>query len=124
LIGPLHFVIMTPAEPLLDVEPVEHIQLWLADGGGLSIYPGHAPLLAETQGGAVQYTDENGTHEIELEPGILRITRDRVMILVPGSLQEDQAPPAKPDTDREARFERLAATLLEAMQAEPELTDA
>lgn len=123
MIEPLHFVVLTPAETLLDVELVQHIQLWLADGGGLSIYPGHAPLLAKTLGGEARYTDNNGTHEIELEPGILRITREKVMILVPGKLQAEQEAAVAPGEEREARFERLAATLLEALRSEPELAD-
>ena len=123
MIEPLHLVVLTPVEMLLDVESIQQIQVWLADAGGLSIYPGHAPLLAETMGGEVRYTDNDGTHEIELEPGVLRITRERVMILVPGVLQRDQEALVPPDAEREARFERLAATLLEALRKEPVLTD-
>ncbi len=123
MIAPLRLQVVTPVETLLDVEPVQYIRLRLADGGGLSIYPGHAPLLAETVAGAVCYTDAAGTHEIELEAGILSITPQGVTILAPGALHAAGEASARPDAEREVRFERLAATLLETLRAESELSD-
>jgi F0F1-type ATP synthase epsilon subunit len=121
LIEPLHFVVRTPTETLLDVTPVRRIQLRLADGGRLSIYPGHAPLLAETAGGAIAYTDGGGDAEIEVEAGILRITSKQVLVLVPGTLAHGEQAPGQTSDAREHRFERLAATLLEMLHEEPEL---
>jgi len=122
LIEPFHFVVLTPAETLLDVSMIQRIQLRIADGGGLSIYPGHAPLLAETLSGAVTYVNEGGEHQIEVEAGILHVTPEQVLILVPGALQhgERERPAVREARDR--RFERLASTLLEMLREEPELT--
>jgi F0F1-type ATP synthase epsilon subunit len=123
LIEPLRLVVRTPAETLLDSSPVQQIHLRLADGGGLGIYPGHAPLLAETAGGAITYVDEGGEQTLELEAGILQITPAAVLILVPGAWsQAEPSASAEAQAQRERRFKRLAATLLEMLREEPELT--
>jgi hypothetical protein len=44
----LRLIVTTPAETILDVPDVRWVQARLADGGGIGIWPGHAPLLAET----------------------------------------------------------------------------
>jgi len=51
----LRLTVLTPAETLLEVEGVKWVRVQLADGGGISIWPGHAPLLAETVAAALHY---------------------------------------------------------------------
>ena len=69
----MHLQILTPAEALLEVEEAQRIHVRLADGTGLSIYPGHAPLLAETVTAPVRYVDASGEHEFDAEGGILEV---------------------------------------------------
>jgi len=116
LIAPLHFVVLTPTEVLLDATPVQWIRLRLADGGLLSIHPGHAPLLAETVEGAVHWATADETHKLELQAGVLWITPEKVVVLVPGALGREQAESVSVDQERELRFERLARTLLDLRQ--------
>ena len=52
----MRLTVLTPAETLLEVEGVKWVRVQLADGGGISIWPGHAPLLAETVAAELRYT--------------------------------------------------------------------
>jgi len=122
---PLRLTVLTPAETLLAVGKAAWVQVHLADGGGIGIYPGHAPLLAETVGAPLRYADPSGEHALDLEAGILEVDGDGVTILTSGSLQarEGLQPPQDSASDSvsgEMRFDRLAQALLTAVRAQPE----
>jgi F0F1-type ATP synthase epsilon subunit len=80
----LRLTVLTPAETLLDVEEVAWVQARLADGGGIGIYPRHAPLLAETVTAPLRYADSSGEHTLGVEAGILQVDGDGVTILTSG----------------------------------------
>jgi F0F1-type ATP synthase epsilon subunit len=127
----LHLTVLTPAETLLDVEEVAWAQVRLADGGGIGIYPGHAPLLAETVTAPLRYADRAGEHTLDLEAGILQVDRGGVTVLASGVSQtsEDfdefgravsQPPEILAEVSAVAHFDRLAQELLAAVQACPQ----
>jgi len=126
VIKPLHLTVLTPAETLLDAGQVEWIKLQLADGGGIGIWPGHAPLLAETVVAPLRYADAKGEHTLDLDAGILYIEPDRVTVFTSGlvgkaasAINASHVPsPAKDQQD--AHFDRLARTLLTTLGAQPE----
>jgi len=76
MLKPLRLTVLTPTETLLDVEGVAWVQSHLADGGGIGIYPGHAPLLAETVTAPLRYAGPSGEHTLDLEAGILQVDGD------------------------------------------------
>jgi len=76
----LRLMVLTPARTLLEVEGVAWVQVRLSDGGPIGIYPGHAPLLAETVTAPLRYADEAGEHTLGLEAGILQVDRDGVTV--------------------------------------------
>jgi F0F1-type ATP synthase epsilon subunit len=111
-----HLQVLTPAEALLDEEEVGWMRVLLADGGSMGIRPGHAPLLAETAAGAVEYggrEDEHGREHgtLDLEAGILRVERDHVTIFT-GGLAQTFGAEYRLDTRDAERFDRLAGALL------------
>ena len=112
VIKPLRLTVLTLAETLLDVEEVAWVRARLADGGGISIYPGHAPLLAETVTAPLRYANGSGEHVLELEAGILQVDRNGVTIFTSGLTQTSEVSEDKP-------FDRLARTLLTAVPAQP-----
>ena len=118
---PLQLIVLTPVETLLEVTGVSRVQVRLADGVGLSIYPGHAPLLAETFAGPLRYTTASGEHTLALEAGILHITPDGVMLFTPGALLSGTGEPV--DAGEMVRFDRLAGALFAALQAGSEGRD-
>ncbi|MBU0495008.1 MAG: hypothetical protein KKA73_00045 [Chloroflexi bacterium] len=105
--------VLTPGKTLLDVAGVRWVQAQLADGGGIGIRPGHAPLLAETVAAPLRYADDAGEHELALAAGILQIERGHVTIFTSGLAQT-----AKVSGD--VRFDRLARALLTTLRARPQ----
>jgi F0F1-type ATP synthase epsilon subunit len=118
---PLNLTVLTPAEVLLDVADVAWAQVQLADGGGIGIWPGHAPLLAETVTAPLRYADAAGEHSLDLEAGILQIGRDGVTIFTSG-LAGDAAVQMPTEDERKVRFDRLARALLSTLGAQPEVS--
>jgi F-type H+-transporting ATPase subunit epsilon len=106
-----YLTVLTPDETLLDAD-VAWVQLRLADGGGIGIYPGHAPLLAETAAGPLRYADESGEHALELEAGVLEVHRSGLTLFTSGT-----APPGERAAAREDErlpYRRLIRELLDA----------
>jgi F0F1-type ATP synthase epsilon subunit len=104
----LRLRVWSPAESLVDVQDVLWVHVELSQVRPLTIWPGHAPLLAETAGEGLRYADEAGTHMVVLPPGMLQVSGNEVLILVgSGELQG-----ASEDGDE--RFERLTDALLAA----------
>ena len=118
MIKSLRLTVLTPAKTLLDVEGVAWVQARLADGGGIGIYPGHAPLLAESVTAPLRYADGSGEHALGLEAGILQVGRDGVMIFTSGMAQTSKVSETS-EVSEDTRFDRLARTLLTAMQSQP-----
>ncbi len=111
-------MVLTPAKTLIEVEEVAWVHAQLADGGPIGIYPGHAPLLAETVTALLRYADGSGEHVLDLEAGILQVDRDGVTIFTSGPAQTSEVLETA-EVSGSARFDRLARTLLAAMQAQP-----
>ena len=86
----LRLTVLTPAKTLLDVEGVAWVRARLADGGGISIWPGHAPLLAETVTAPLRYADKSGEHALGLEAGILQVDGEGVAIFTSGPAQTSE----------------------------------
>ena len=105
--GLLWLRVWSPAETVADVQDVQWVHVELDRARPLTIWPGHAPLLAETTAGIVRYADETGTHSVELPAGMLQLRENEVLILVEGALQS-------PSEDGE-RVERLTNVLLETL---------
>ena len=74
--------VLTPERSVLVVEAVQKVRLKLGDGGWLSIYPRHAPLIAETLGGALHYVTADGEQVRELPAGLLHVTPAQVTIFL------------------------------------------
>jgi F0F1-type ATP synthase epsilon subunit len=109
--------VLTPAETLLQVEAVRWVHVRLADGAGISIYPGHAPLLAETVTASLRYADASGEHGFDARAGILQIRDDHVRVFTSGEPEPtEQARPA--GISEERQFERLAQELQARLEGE------
>jgi len=113
----LHLRVLTPAETVIDVEEVVWMQSRLADGGGISIYPGHAPLIAETIAAPLRYADRAGERTLDLGAGILVVDTEGATVFTSGEIQTGDDGEAW--TGPEAHFDRLAQALLATMRAQP-----
>jgi F0F1-type ATP synthase epsilon subunit len=108
----LRLVVWTPSEQLIDVDQVEWVHLGLIQDKALTIWPRHASLLAETVAGPVRYADQEGTHTVDLLPGMVHVREDTVSLYLPGTLGEE----AWPREEKGESFERLARTMLRALE--------
>jgi F0F1-type ATP synthase epsilon subunit len=115
-------VVLTPVKTLVGATGVAWVQIQLVDGGAIGIYPGHAPLLAETVDGQLRYADESGEHSLDLLAGILSTNLEGVTVLTAGRVEAgsavewetEGAPKDSKVRERaeEVRFERLIQALL------------
>jgi F-type H+-transporting ATPase subunit epsilon len=113
----LCLTVMTPAEMLLDAKEVVWVQARLI-GGGIGIYPGHAPLLAETVTAPLRYADPSGEYTLDLETGILQVGGSSVTIFTSGIQTSEVSETSEVLNDE--RFDRLAEALLVALRAQPD----
>lgn len=115
----LRLTVLTPGEVICKAQDVRWVQVQLADGGGIGIWPGHAPLLAQTVRAPLRYAVDAGEQTLDLAAGILHIDGESVMILTGGLAAESggEASQATPGDGPQAHG-RLARTLLAALRAD------
>lgn len=111
----LRLTVLTPGEVICETQGVRWVQVQLADGGGIGIWPGHAPLLAQTVAAPLRYAGDAGEQALNLAAGILHIDGETVMILTSGLASESdgEASPVAVGNGPQAHG-RLARTLLAA----------
>ncbi|MGD8997765.1 MAG: hypothetical protein PVH80_06615 [Anaerolineae bacterium] len=115
----VHLEVLTPAETLLQVEEARWVCVRLADGAAISIYPGHAPLLAETVTASLRYADASGEHAFDARAGILQIEGDQVTVFTSGGMEATQRPTSS-TVPEERRFNRLTQELQARLETETE----
>lgn len=113
----LRLTVLTPDRVLLAVDSATKVRMKLADDAWLSVYPGHAPLIAEVLPGPVQYDTYTESGELSIAEGILQVTEGQVTVLTSGHQRETGAPETHVASDQ--HFDRLAKQLLMALQAQP-----
>lgn len=113
----LNLRVLNPAETLLELRDVQWVHLRLAGGTGITIYPGHAPLLAETVTAPLRYADGAGEHVFSAEAGIVQVGGDGVTIFTSGE-SEPEATRKASAVPEERRFERLAQELRAKLERE------
>lgn len=112
--------VLTPAETLLEVEQAKWVQVRLSDGTGLSIYPRHARLLAETVTAPLQYADETGERVFDVGGGIVQVENHDVTVFTSGEAKVAEA--AEPlAVASERKFKRLARELQDRLEREEEV---
>ena len=95
--------------------------LWveaLLPDGLIGIWPGHAPLIATTASGPLEYDAGNGIVRLSLGDGLLRVSHGECVILVstPPAVTMPSEPDAQPD--REGLVEELTDALHETLADE------
>jgi len=120
----LRLTVLTPDRVLLAVETATKVRMKLADDAWLSVYPDHAPLIAEVLPGPVQYDTDAESGELSIAEGIVQVTEGQVTVLTSGYQRETDAPETHAASDQQ--FDRLAEQLLMSLQAQPnsEVADA
>ena len=108
---------LTPDKVALKKHNVRKVRVRLVDETWISIYPNHAPMVAETLPGPIEWKTETESGEVSLSRGILRVQDDRVLLLAPGAGDESQGELA--GAEPRQRFERLARRLMDSLEEAP-----
>ena len=114
----LELKVLTPERVILQVEHAIRIRLRLADEAWISIFPNHAPLVAETLDGPLTYDTEVESGSIDVAAGILYLEDNRVHVLTSGALEQVPATGGI-DVGEESKFDRLARELMIHLHAQP-----
>ncbi|MBN1935651.1 MAG: hypothetical protein JW934_13365 [Anaerolineae bacterium] len=106
----LRLIVWMPGETVLDVESATWVHVELANGKGVTFYPGHAPLLAETAADQVRYESASAQHRVDLPSGVLSVRNDVVTLFL--AQTTDTMTEVEGEPSKRRIFERLAQTLL------------
>ncbi len=112
----LRLTVLTPDRVLLLVDSATKVRMKLADDAWLSVYPGHAPLIAELLPGPVQYDTDAESGELSIAEGIVQVTEGQVTVLTSGYQRETRPPETRAASDQQ--FDRLARQLLMSLEAQ------
>lgn len=113
----LHLKILTPDGIILEKDSLTAVNVSLADGLPIGIRPGHAPLIAETVQGSVNYRTSTSEEDVELLAGVLEIRNNNITILTAGKVSET---PPEISTLPEKAYNRLMQTLIDKLEPEQE----
>lgn len=105
--------ILAPEGAILEKENLSAVNVPLVDGGSIGIRPSHAPLIAETSRGVIQYRSDISQDSIELYPGVLTIKDNLVIILTAGEILQTDNVILEPAGNE---FDRLIQTLISDLQ--------
>ena len=78
----MKLTIATPEEEIVYLESVEWVHVKLSNGFPISIYPGHAPLIAQIISCDIRYLKNNREHQVEISDGILNVSEDQIKCFV------------------------------------------
>jgi F0F1-type ATP synthase epsilon subunit len=99
-----------------DEPEVTWLRVVLADGRSIGIRPGHAPLLAETAPGTLQYGTEAGARSMDVDSGIVHVHRQGVDIYATAGGRSSKPRDSSPDGD--SHFEQMAWGMLQLLRAD------
>ncbi|MBN1642932.1 MAG: hypothetical protein JXA09_16975 [Anaerolineae bacterium] len=108
---PLRLVVWSPSETALDLAGLAWVHVELLGSGGLTIWPGHMPMIGETTAAPLRYRDAEGEHTLSLPPGIVHVREGTVMIFLVAGLDQ----PLRGDAAHGERFERLADEMIASL---------
>ncbi len=100
--------VITPEEIVYD-GPVDWVQVPLADGM-LGVWPTHAPLVAATERGELEFQAEGQVQRLPVGAGVLCIDGTHCVVMYGASARS-----AEPERDLEALAMRLEETLHERL---------
>lgn len=107
----VQLLVLTPDRTLLHADNVRWVKIQLADGGGIGIWPGHAPLLAESVAAPLRYADDLGEHLVPLSAGVLLVAPDRVTVYTTGPADREAIAGGPMGVGAVKRFARLTEAL-------------
>lgn len=105
----LSLVVLSPVNTILKADQVKSLRVRLKGDTWLSIYPGHAPLLAELISGKMTYETDDFVAEHNITSAILQVSKNQISLFVNDS-QDFSG-----DINKATDFDSLARKLMQTM---------
>jgi F0F1-type ATP synthase epsilon subunit len=70
--------IVTPTKDEVQYRAIEHVNLHLSNGYPISIYPGHAKLIALIAQGKVHIYKKQSSEQIQISEGVMVVNQDTI----------------------------------------------
>jgi len=105
--------VFTPNGLIHELTELSTINVPLANGYPIGIFPGHAPLIAGTLQGSIRYQRTKQKGEFKLDAGILSIRDNVVVIFTVGELGESEK--LQPSIE-EIKYNRLMERLVNKLK--------
>jgi len=102
--------ILSPEGKIIEIENLSAVNILMVNDRSIGIRPGHAPLIAETNRGAVTYRKSGEEENIHIHAGVMEIRDNLVTILTAGEVSETQYG-VRNEEDKE--YNRLMQTLIQ-----------
>ncbi len=113
----LSFTVLSPDSVIFEAENVTKVRARLRGDTWLSVYPGHAPLLAETLPGKLEYEINEHQSELILSAGILQVKQNHITVFVSKAhLADDNMDDS--DAGRVERYDKLSRMLMQSLDAQ------
>lgn len=116
--GGISLKVLSPEKIILEEHQLRAVIIPLADGAPIGIHPGHAPLIAETAQGAIQYRSGYSEKKLNLHAGVLSVRENRIVVLTAGEAEETFDPVGNSSS---SKYDRLMQTLAHQFQGKGEL---
>ena len=78
----MNFRIITPEKVIINEDSIDYIHVTLSDGNPISIYPGHAPLIALLAQCSIKYEIEQNINEYSVSEGLIKVKDDSINCFV------------------------------------------
>ena len=78
----MSFRIITPEKELFFQDAINYLHVLLSDGYPISIYPGHAPLIALLAQCTIKFEYEHNINEFSVSEGLIQVENDSISCFV------------------------------------------
>jgi F0F1-type ATP synthase epsilon subunit len=103
--------ILSPDQVILNVKKVRMVRTRLRGDSWLSIYPNHAPLIAELLPGKLVYSADDQQEEIDLPAGIMQVNENKIKIFTGSSLHSETSD----EVSKVQQFDNLSRMLMQSL---------
>ncbi len=108
--------VITPEGVIFEQNDLRAVNIPLSNSNPIGVRPGHAPLIAVTEKGAIIFRDLDNNSEINLYAGVLEIRNNIITLLTSGEVTENDQSLIEPSN---MRYDRLMKTLANQISSEP-----
>jgi len=116
----LQLEIVTP-DRVVFKDTVDHVVIPTRDGGEIDVLPGHVPLMAMIEPGALQFFKASAADTIAIDRGFIQVLGDTIKVLTEAAIEVNKIDRASLDAARARAEEALREA--QAAGADPSILE-